>query len=134
LPAIYANDSFARRLCQGLDEVLVPALVTLEGLPAYFDPATAPADMLEWLADWVGVTAAAELPITQRRELVAAAAQLHVWRRTLSAIRAAIELSAGQTAEIVESGNTAISASRASDSSVTSGKWACSSGDRRMGD
>jgi phage tail-like protein len=110
LPALYADDSFAQRLCQGLDEVLAPVLLALDCLPAYLDPATAPTDVLEWLATWVGVTAAAEMPITQRRELVAAAAQLYVSRGTLSAIRTAIELSTGQTPEIIESGGTAWSA------------------------
>ena len=45
LPALYADDSFAQRLCQGLDEVLAPLLSTLDCLPAYLDPATAPADL-----------------------------------------------------------------------------------------
>lgn len=110
LPALYADDSFAQRLCDGLDQILAPVLATLDCLPAYLDPATAPTDLLEWLAGWVGVTATAEMPITQRRELVAAAARLYVSRGTLSAIRAAIELSTGQTAEISESGGTAWSA------------------------
>jgi phage tail-like protein len=106
LPALYADDSFAQRLCEGLDEVLAPALATLDCLPAYLDPATAPTDLLEWLAGWVGVTVATEMPIQQRRELVAAAARLYVWRGTPSAIKTAIELSTGQTPEIVESGGT----------------------------
>jgi phage tail-like protein len=110
LPALYADDSFVQRLCGGLDQVLAPVLATLDCLPAYLDPATAPTDLLEWLAGWVGVTATAEMPINQRRQLVAAAARLYVSRGTLSAIRTAIELSTGQTPEISESGGTAWSA------------------------
>jgi hypothetical protein len=30
LPALYADDSFAQRLCDGLDEVLAPVLATLD--------------------------------------------------------------------------------------------------------
>jgi phage tail-like protein len=107
LPALYADDNFAQRLCQGLDEVLAPLLATLDCLPAYLDPATAPSDLVEWLAGWVGVAVAPEMPDERRRQLVAAAAQLYVWRGTLAAIRAIIELSTGQTPEILESGGTA---------------------------
>ena len=80
LPALYAEDSFAQRLCQGLDEVLAPLLSTLDCLPAYLDPATAPADLVEWLAGWVGVAIAPGMPEKRRRQLVAAAARLYVWR------------------------------------------------------
>jgi phage tail-like protein len=104
LPALYAEDSFAQRLCQALDEVLAPALATLDCLPAYLDPATAPADLLEWLAGWVGVTVVPQMPDNRRRHLVAAAARLYAWRGTLYAIRTVVELSIGQVPEIIESG------------------------------
>jgi phage tail-like protein len=106
LPALYADDSFTQRLCQGLDEVLAPVLSTLDCLPAYLDPATAPADMVEWMAGWVGVAIAPGMPDWRRRQLVAAAARLYVLRGTPSAIRTIVELSSGQTPEIRESGGT----------------------------
>lgn len=107
LPAIYADDSFAQRLCQGLDEVLAPVVATLDCLPAYLDPAIAPADLVEWLADWVGVAVALKMPDKRRRQLIASAARLYVWRGTLTAIRTIVELSTGQVPEILESGGTA---------------------------
>ena len=58
LPGLYADDSFAQRLCEGLDELLAPVLATLDCLPAYLDPGTAPLDLLEWLAGWVGIAVA----------------------------------------------------------------------------
>jgi len=109
LPALYADDSFAQRLCQGLDEVLAPVISTLDCLPAYLDPATAPADLVEWLAGWVGVAIAPEMPDGRRRQLVATAARLYVWRGTPTAIRTIVELSSGQTPEIHESGGTSCS-------------------------
>lgn len=110
LPALYADDRFAQRLCQGLDEVLAPVLSTLDCLPAYLDPATAPADLVEWLAGWVGVVIAPAMPDARRRQIVAAAARLYVWRGTLTAIRVIVEVYSGQTPEISESGGTSWSA------------------------
>ncbi|MGW2847530.1 hypothetical protein ACWC5G_21895, partial [Streptomyces sp. NPDC001274] len=49
LPALYADDDLAQRFTAGLDTVLAPVLSTLDNLPAYFDPALAPADFLPWL-------------------------------------------------------------------------------------
>jgi phage tail-like protein len=106
LPALYADDSFAQRMCQGLDEVLAPVLATLDCLPAYLDPETAPADLVEWLAGWVGMAVALDMPDQWRRQLVASAARLYVWRGTLYAIKAVIQRSTGQVPEILESGGT----------------------------
>ena len=38
--------SFTQRWCSALDEVLAPIITTLDSLPAYLDPATAPEDLL----------------------------------------------------------------------------------------
>src|SRR5215831_2087780 len=91
LPGLYADDSFAQRLCQGLDELLAPVLATLDCLPAYLDPATAPPDLLEWLAGWVGMAIDPDVPDARRRQLVADAAQLYAWRGTAYAITAIVE-------------------------------------------
>jgi phage tail-like protein len=104
LPAIYAGNDFAQRWCQALDEVLAPVLATLDCLPAYLDPAIAPPDMVEWLADWVGVTLVPGITDKRRRQLVSEAARLYCWRGTLRGIRDIIELSTGQAPEFTESG------------------------------
>ena len=106
LPGLYADDSFAQRLCQGLDEVMAPVLATLDCFPAYLDPGTAPPDLLMWLATWVGIAAAPDMPGPRRRQLVAAAARLCARRGTPSAIRTIVELTTGHTPEIIESGGT----------------------------
>ncbi|MFE7619379.1 phage tail protein [Streptomyces sp. NPDC057496] len=82
LPALYADDDLAQRFTAGLDTVLAPVLSTLDNLPAYFDPALAPADFLPWLASWVGADLDPGLPPELRRAVVARAVELHRWRGT----------------------------------------------------
>jgi phage tail-like protein len=104
LPGLYADDSFAQQLCQGLDEVLAPVLATLDCLPAYLDPRTAPPDMLGWLAGWVAMTIDPAWPEARRRQLVAMAAQLYMSRGTSPALTRIIELTTGNAPQLVESG------------------------------
>jgi hypothetical protein len=42
LPALLREDPFARELCASFDEVLAPALLTLDTFADYLDPATTP--------------------------------------------------------------------------------------------
>jgi phage tail-like protein len=104
LPSLYAGDEFAQGLCQGLDEVFAPVLATLDCLPSYLDPGTAPADVLEWLASWIGTALTADMPEALLRRLVAAHVRLYVQRGTRSAITAIVQLATGHTPEIEESG------------------------------
>jgi phage tail-like protein len=104
LPGPYADDSFAQRLCQGLDEILAPVLATLDCLPAYLDPGTAPPDLVEWLAGWVGIAVPPGVPVKRRRLLVVAAARLYAWRGTPYTIKTIVRLTTGHTPEIEESG------------------------------
>jgi phage tail-like protein len=90
LPALYgepqpsAGDtgSFVRRFTDALDEVLGPVLATLDNLPAYFDPKTAPEHLLDWLAGWVGLELFEKWSPDVRRRLVADAVQRHRQRGT----------------------------------------------------
>jgi phage tail-like protein len=106
LPALYADDAFAQRWCAALDEVLAPVIGVLDSFPAYLDPWTAPPDVLDWLASWVGLDAAAALPAERRRALVAQAADLHAWRGTPAAVRGLVQLATGREADLEESGGT----------------------------
>jgi phage tail-like protein len=106
LPALYADDSFAQRWCAALDEVLAPAVGVLDSFAAYLDPWTTPPDVLDWLASWVGLDAAAALPLERRRELVAEAGELHAWRGTPAAVRELVRVATGRDADLEESGGT----------------------------
>jgi phage tail-like protein len=104
LPGVLQEDTLVPRLCAALDEVLAPVITTLDCLPAYLDPATAPADVLDLLAGWVGLALPEDVPTERRRRLVSAAADLHRRRGTPAGVRAAVRAWFGGEPELVESG------------------------------
>ncbi|MGW9250180.1 phage tail protein [Streptomyces badius] len=104
LPALYADDDLAQRFTAGLDTVLAPVLSTLDNLPAYVDPALAPADFLPWLASWVGVEADPAWPVELRRAVVARAVELHRWRGTRRGLVERLRLVCGVHAEVRDGG------------------------------
>ena len=71
-----------QRFTDALDEVLAPVLVTLDNLPAYFDPKTTPEYFLDWLAGWVGLELFEKWSPEVRRPLVADAVERHRQRGT----------------------------------------------------
>ncbi|MET8729398.1 phage tail protein [Streptomyces parvus] len=110
LPALYADDDLAQRFTAGLDTVLAPVLSTLDNLPAYVDPALAPADFLPWLASWVGVEADPAWPVELRRAVVAHAVELHRWRGTRRGLVERLRLVCGVHAEVRDGGGATWSA------------------------
>jgi phage tail-like protein len=75
-------ESFVARFTAALDAVLAPVFSTLDNLPAYFDPKTAPEHFLDWLAGWVALELYEKWPPELRRKLVADAVRLHRDRGT----------------------------------------------------
>ncbi|MGW1926113.1 phage tail protein [Streptomyces massasporeus] len=61
----------------GLDVVLAPLFNVLDSLEAYFSPALAPADFVDYLATWVGAELDGDEPLALRRHAVASAVALH---------------------------------------------------------
>lgn len=109
LPALFREDYFTQNLCGGLDEVLAPIIATLDSLPAYLDPATAPDDMLGWLAGWMGVVLDGHQTAERQRELVQVGVELLQWRGTARGVRAAVGALFDGPQELIESGGAAIS-------------------------
>lgn len=109
LPALYREDYFAQNLCGGLDEVLAPIIATLDSLPAYLDPATAPDDMLGWLAGWMGIVLDGHQSAERQRELVQVGVELLQWRGTTRGLRAAVGALFDGPQEIIESGGASYS-------------------------
>ncbi|MFI5771145.1 phage tail protein I [Streptomyces sp. NPDC051658] len=104
LPALYADDDLAQRFTAGLDTVLAPVLSTLDNLPAYFDPALAPADFLPWLSSWVAADVDPAWPEELRRAVVARAVELHRWRGTRRGLIEHLRLCFGVHADIQDGG------------------------------
>ncbi|WP_329121346.1 phage tail protein [Streptomyces sp. NBC_01465] len=110
LPAVYADDDFAMRFVAGLDTVLAPLFTVLDCLEAYFTPALAPEDFLDWLTEWVGTELDGTEPLPVRRHAVAAAISLHRLRGTRRGLATAVQLAFGVRPEIEESGGSTWSA------------------------
>lgn len=110
LPAVYAEDPLARLFATGLDVVFGPLLTVLDCLEAYFTPALAPQDFLDWLGRWVGAELAGDEAEHITREIVTSAVTLHRRRGTALGVRAAVRLVTGVTPEITESGGSSWSA------------------------
>jgi phage tail-like protein len=104
LPGVFADDEMMQRFVSALDEVFAPVFSTLDNLTAYFDPALAPADFVNWLANWVALPLAEEWPADRRRALVARAVELHRWRGTKRGLSALLETVTGGYVEVVDSG------------------------------
>ena len=109
LPSLYREDVFAQNLCEGLDEVLAPIIATLDSLPAYLDPATAPDDMLNWLAGWMGIVLDGHQTAERQRELVQEGVDILHWRGTARGVRSAVGALFDGPIQIVESGGAATS-------------------------
>lgn len=105
MPLVYRGDPLAEQLCASFDDVLAPIFVTLDCLPAYLDPKTAPADMLDWLAGWIGLTVSAHEDPTRKRELITAGAALLPWRGTVRSVHEAVVAAFNRETEVIESGS-----------------------------
>jgi phage tail-like protein len=110
LPALYQEDDLARRLTAAFDDVLAPAISTIDNLGAYLDPALTPDDFLEWLGGWVAALLDETWPMERRRAFVAQAADLHRRRGTVAGLVDHIRVFTDGDVEIREGGGVAWSA------------------------
>ncbi|GAA2807265.1 phage tail protein [Crossiella cryophila] len=104
LPAVFQEDEFTMRFTAGLDEVLAPILSTVDNLASYLDPLLAPADFLDWLASWAGVSLEARLPEQRRRHALRTAIELYRWRGTVYGIREHLVALTGHPVRVTDNG------------------------------
>ncbi len=102
LPAPYQDDPFLGRFLLIFENILGPLEGMIDGMASYFDPRLTPAEMLPWLASWVGLELDENWPLAKRRALTARAATLYRWRGTRRALREHLGIYAGRPPLIVE--------------------------------
>lgn len=102
LPAPYQDDHFMGRFLLIFESILGPIEGAVDGMANYFDPRLTPAEMLPWLASWVGLELDENWPLPRRRELVHRAAWLYRWRGTRAALREHLRIYTGHAPLIVE--------------------------------
>jgi phage tail-like protein len=110
LPAVFQEDRVAMQWTAALDEVLAPAISTLDCMTAYTDPMLAPEDFVHWLSGWVGTVLDENWPLERQRATVAQSVPLYRARGTVDGLRALIEVVTGGDVAIAESGGVAWSA------------------------
>jgi phage tail-like protein len=104
LPGVLIDDELARQFCGGMDEALAPVVLTLDCLPAYLDPLTTPADVLPWLAEWLGLELDPNESVARQRHLLRKTATSLRWRGTVRGLRDTVEFITGIRPEIEEPG------------------------------
>ena len=115
LPAMIREDLFAQQLCDGLDEVMAPVLMSLDAFPAYLDLGTTPPDMLPWLGHWLGMEVDPGEDLDLQRKLLASAGDLHAIRGTRRGIELALEAALGVDVQVLETGAASWSSDPAAD-------------------
>lgn len=106
LPALYLSDNFAQQLCAAFDDVLAPIFAILDCFPAYLDAGTAPEDMLDWLAGWIGLTLSDQGGAARKRASIAIGAAVLPERGTARSIGEAVRAAFDLETQIAESGAT----------------------------
>jgi phage tail-like protein len=92
LPSVYQErDPGMVDLADVVDELLAPVWLVLDNLPAYFDPAVAPADFVAWLATWLGFAAPEGLDVPTLRAQVGGYGRQLARRGTAAGLADAVE-------------------------------------------
>lgn len=102
LPAIYEGDELMGRFLMLFESFWAPVEQQIESIPYYFDPRTAPASFLPWLASWLDLKLDERWPEARLRRLIRWAIALHRSRGTKWGLLKYLEIYTGQRAEIVE--------------------------------
>ncbi len=102
LPVIFQESDFMNRFMKIFETVWEPLEWRTDAIEFYFDPRTAPAELLEWLGGWLSIQVYSRMPERRKRELVAEAMTLYHWRGTKYGLERMIEICTGLTPEMTE--------------------------------
>jgi phage tail-like protein len=102
LPSIFHESDFLGRMLLIYEAVWEPLEQRQEHIAMYFSPATSPARMLAWMAQWLNLELDPHWPERRRRELLREAMQLYWWRGTRYGLTRMLEVCTGQPVTITE--------------------------------
>jgi phage tail-like protein len=123
IPAMLAEDPLVCAFLRALDEVVAPAIQTMDCFDAYLDPRLAPPDMTAYIGSWVLADIDNVWDEAAIRDDVANAHQRASWSGTAHAIRTRLVPREATSVEIEDSGATLVSMTPTS-----SADWATSDG------
>ena len=115
LPGVFQDGDFTARFLSAFDDALAPVFSTLDNLGAYFDPDTAPPDMLAFVGSWVGASCEEKTPLSMQRIAVREAVHAHRRRGTVTGLAQVVRHLTGGEVEAFDSGATAWSNTPRSD-------------------
>ncbi|MEZ4832356.1 MAG: phage tail protein [Caldilineaceae bacterium] len=102
LPALYTRDDLMGRLLMLFESFWAPVSAQIGQIEKYFDPSTAPPDMLPWLASWLDLVLDERWPEAQRRDLLKSARRLYEKRGTRVGLQEYLRIYTGGDVQIVE--------------------------------
>jgi phage tail-like protein len=102
LPVIFQESDFMNRFMKIFETIWEPLEWRTDAVEFYFDPRTAPAELLEWLGGWLSIDVYSRMPERRKRELVAEAMTLYHWRGTKYGLERMIELCTGIAPQLLE--------------------------------
>ena len=100
LPSIYEQGNFLGRYLLIFEHLWEPLEWRLDHMSMYFNPATAPSSMVNWLGQWLGLPYDPEWSEGRRRDLVANAMNILRFRGTPQSLARVIELCTGITPSV----------------------------------
>jgi phage tail-like protein len=95
LPVIFHDQDFLHRYLMILETIWEPLEWRQDHVQMYFDPRTAPVELLSWISSWLGFPAPPHWPEARRRRVLLEAIDLMRWRGTEYGLSRTIELCTG---------------------------------------
>jgi phage tail-like protein len=92
MPSAYQEGGFGMRFLAGLEPSLDPIVALLDSLPAYLSPSLAPEQLLQLMANWLGLVIDEGTPPDVLRSLVLLAPELNRWRATQAGLELLLRL------------------------------------------
>ncbi len=104
LPAFYEEDELMGRFLMLFESFWAPINGRVDQMSYYFDPKYAPAELLPWLASWIGLALDERWPADRRRLMLGSAVTLFRRRGTKRGLQEYLEVFTGQKPQIIEHG------------------------------